>query len=271
MNDRSRVFAVGLAFTAFLAAACERTEAIEDVPQGTDVVVETNSGQLVRGRLTQLEPDDVVVANAQNTSRARVSRRDISAVQSGETLARTPEPRMITLPARTMLAVTLNTTVASNLNHAEDPVRATLASPLLADGVTIAPAGSLLTGVVTAATPSGKVKGRAALGFRFTRLRADAVTYDVNVPVHVMADATKASDAGKVGIGAAAGALIGAIAGGKKGAAVGSAVGAGGGGAVVLATAGEEVQLDAGRRLDVVLADPLTVFVPADERASGGD
>ncbi len=75
------------------------------------------------------------------------------------------------------------------------------------------------------------------------------------------AGSSKGSDAGKVGIGVAAGALVGAIAGGRKGMAIGSAVGAGGGVAAVLATGGDGIRLDAGRRFQVELAEPLTVAV----------
>lgn len=266
MNGRCRLFALGLGVSAIVTLGCDRTQAIEDLPEGADVMVETQDGQLVRGRLTQLEPDTVVVSDARTAARVQVSRPGITTVRSGEALASVPEPRMITIPARTSLDVTLDTTVASSTSQIEDPVRATLASPLVVDGFTVAPSGSLLTGIVTQATPSGKVKGRAEIGFRFDNLHVGAVTYDVNAPAHFTANATKARDAGKIGIGAAAGALIGAIAGGGKGAAVGSAVGAGGGTAVVLATEGEEIELHAGGQIQVALAEPLTVAAPGGSR-----
>ena len=90
--------------------------------------------------------------------------------------------------------------------------------------------------------------------------------YDIRTaPMRWVAQATKGQDAVKVGIGAAAGAVIGAIAGGGKGAAVGSAIGAGGGSAVVLATKGEEIRLGSATRLRVELTEPMSVMAPADE------
>ena len=117
-----------------------------------------------------------------------------------------------------------------------------------------------MTGYLTHVQESAKVKGRAELALRFTRLQTGSVTYDIDTkPLSWRAESTKKDDAIKIGAGAAAGAVIGAIAGGKKGAAIGSAVGAGGGTAVVLATDGQEIRLAAGRKLKVSLTNPLTI------------
>ena len=165
-----------------------------------------------------------------------------------------------------MLETRLDTAVASDASSVEQPIQATLTETLVADGITVAPAGSTLLGAVTAVRESGRVRGRAELALRFTRLRTDAVTYDIRTaPMRWVAEATKGEDAVKVGIGAAAGAVVGAIAGGTKGAAVGSAVGAGGGSAVVLATRGEEIRLGSGTRLQVKLTEPLSVLAPAED------
>ena len=128
------------------------------------------------------------------------------------------------------------------------------------DGTTVIPSGALLTGHVTHVDDSDKVKGRAELSFRFTRLTTGAVTYDIDTkPLYYVAESTKKDDAVKIGVGAAAGAVIGAITGGKKGAAIGSAVGAGAGTGVVLATDGKEIRLAEGRKLKVSLTNPLTI------------
>lgn len=175
-----------------------------------------------------------------------------------------PAPREITVRARTVLDVRLATTVASNLNRPEDPVRGTLASPLIVDGITVAPAGSVVGGMVTHARSSAKVKGRAELTLRFNTLRANGRTYDLDTaPLYYVAQATKGEDAAKISIGAAAGAIVGGIANGGKGAAIGSAIGGGGGTAVVLATAGKNIRLGVGRRLRVRLTQSLRMSVPS--------
>lgn len=268
MEKRYHFFTLGIVLSSVLALGCDRTQAIEDVPEGTDVVVRTEDGRLVRGRLATVDQDTVVVTGERNAAHTRIARAGIASVRSGEDVKKEPEARLITVPAHTTLELTLDTPVASNAAQVEDVIEATLTSPLVVDGITVAPDGSLLTGIVTQAKESGKVKGRAELGLRFDRLRVGTVTYDVSAPVHFMASASKAKDAGKIGIGAAAGALIGGIAGGGKGAAIGSAVGAGGGTAVVLATGGEDIQLNAGRHLQVELAESLTVAMPPDGAAA---
>lgn len=262
--ERSRpVFTIGIALSSLLALACDRAQTIEEVQAGTEVVVETRDGHLVRGQLVQVHPDAVVLTTDRSGAHARIARTAVVHVRSGEDVAKAPEPRMVTVPANTTLDLTLDTTVTSDTNRPEDPVRARLASPLVVNGVTVAPSDSLLTGVVTHVKAAGKVKGRAELDLKFDQLSIGTVTYDVNAPVHFRARATKGKDAGTIGIGAVAGALVGAVAGGGKGAAVGSAVGAGGGAAVVLVTEGEEIRLGAGRSLRVSLTDPLTIRMPA--------
>jgi hypothetical protein len=141
-------------------------------------------------------------------------------------------------------------------------VDATVRRAVVIDGVTVIPAGSAVTGYVTEAERSGKVKGRARVGVRFTALRVAGTRYDIRTaPIAREAPGTKKTDAARVGIGAGAGAVVGAIAGGKKGAAIGTAVGAAGGTGVVLATRGEEVSMGRGSTLTARLSEAVTVRV----------
>jgi hypothetical protein len=170
--------------------------------------------------------------------------------------------RAITIPAGTTLNLELASSVSSAASHVEDPVRATVARPVVIDGSTVIPAGSTVSGYVTEATRSARVKGRARLGVRFNALRVNGARYDIRTaPITREARATKKDDAKKIAIGAGAGAVVGAIAGGKKGAAIGTGVGAGGGTAAVLATRGEEVSLPRGAHVTTRLASALTVRV----------
>lgn len=173
---------------------------------------------------------------------------------------RAAAPRFITVPANTVIDVRLENAVGSELNRVEDPVRASLTAPVFVDDEKVIPIASLLLGEVTHVKESAKVKGRAELTIRFNRLKIGSETYDIRTePLRWVAKGTKKDDATKIGIGAAAGALVGAIAGGGKGAAIGTAVGAGGGTAVVLATEGEEISLGTGHRLHVELTEPVEV------------
>jgi hypothetical protein len=173
------------------------------------------------------------------------------------------EYREVTLPAGTVLPLTLETTVASNSSHVEDRVQARLRRAVVVNGRTVLPAGAPVSGVVTEARQSGRVKGRARVGMRFTSLSTHDENYRLRTASIVReAPGTKKKDAEKIGIPAGAGALIGALAGGKKGAAIGAAAGGGGGTAVVLATRGQEVRLGRGASVAARLVQPLTVRVP---------
>lgn len=256
------ILVTSTALTMMVAAACARTEAVEKIPAGTEVTVMTQDGTLVRGKIAKVEPEVVTLTGERPNATTEIARTSITEVKrvDPERPASEPVVRTITVPDNTTLDVTLNTPLASDSSRVEERVRGTVATPLVIDGTTVIPAGSTLTGHVTNVDDSGKVKGRAELAFRFTRLTAGAVTYDIDTqPFSFVADSTKKDDAVKIGAGAAAGAVIGAITGGKKGAAIGSAIGAGAGTGAVLVTEGKEIRLAEGRKLKVSLTNPLTI------------
>jgi hypothetical protein len=173
-----------------------------------------------------------------------------------------PAYREVTIPAGTALPLALTSSIASDTSAVEDAVTAELTSPITIDGRDVLPAGTRLTGVVTAVEESDRVKGRAMIAFRFTSLRHGDTRYDLETaPLSHLAPATKGEDATKIGIGTGAGAVIGGILGGKKGAAQGAAVGGGAGTGVVLATKGREVRLPPGSDVTTHLTAALTVRI----------
>jgi hypothetical protein len=246
-----------------LAAACTQAEAVEKIPAGTEVTVMTTDGTLVKGKIAKVDADVVKLDGERPNTTTEITRASIAEVKRVDAdRASSAEPivRTITIPDNTALDVTLNTPLSSETSRVEERVNATVNSAVVVDGITAIPAGSALSGQVTNVQDSGKVKGRAELAFRFTRLRAGSVTYDIDTrPLHYVAESTKKDDAVKIGVGAGAGAVIGAITGGKKGAAIGSAIGGGAGTGVVLATEGKDVSLAEGRKLKVSLTNPLTI------------
>jgi hypothetical protein len=168
----------------------------------------------------------------------------------------------VTLPAGTRLPIIMDTTVGSDISRVEQPVRAHISRAIVLDGRTVIPQGSQLNGVVTDATRSGRVKGRAHVAVRFQTLvpRGRDERYAINTgSIARSAAATKKKDALEIAGPAAGGALVGAIVGGKKGAAVGTAVGGGAGTAVVLSTRGKEVRLSRGAVITLRLREPLTL------------
>jgi len=171
--------------------------------------------------------------------------------------------REITLPAGTHLPIVLDTTVGSDISRIEQPVQAHLSRAVILQGTTVLPEGSRLTGVVTDAKQSGKVKGLAHVAVRFDTLVAghdERYRVDTSA-VGRTAPATKKKDALEIGGGAAGGALIGGLIGGKKGALIGTAAGGGAGTAVVLSTRGQEIHMARGSAMTLRLVKPLTVRV----------
>jgi hypothetical protein len=172
--------------------------------------------------------------------------------------------REITIPAGTVLPVVLDTGVSSAGSHAEEAVHAHMTKPIVLHGITVVPTGSRVSGVVTDATRSGRVKGRAHVALRFESLipaGADERYAIQTSAVGRTAAATKKKDALEIGAPAAGGALIGALVGGGKGALIGGAAGGGVGTAIVLSTRGKEVSLPKGSALTLRLTEPVTVAV----------
>jgi hypothetical protein len=166
----------------------------------------------------------------------------------------------VTIPAGTTLSVKLLSTIASNKSQVEDPVKGSIATPVTVSGITALATGTPITGTVTDAKASGRVKGRASLAFRFDRLVVNDESLRIQTAsVSLQAGADTKSDVKKGGLGAGLGAVVGGIAGGGKGAAIGAVAG---GTATVLATKGNEVEVPSGTVVSVLLQDPLTVTVP---------
>ena len=162
------------------------------------------------------------------------------------------------------MTVTLDTSVGSDTSSVEDHVSAHLSHAVTVGGEPVLPAGSRVSGVVTDAARSGKVKGVAHIAVRFNSIvpaHEDAKYRMSTSSIQMSAQATKKKDAAKIGAGAAGGALIGAIAGGGKGALIGTAIGGGAGTAVVMSTRGDEVHINKGSALTVRLSEPLTIKV----------
>jgi len=275
---------------AILAGACAKESASLEIKPGNTVSVEKKDGVVVVGRLVEVKPEHVIVDTS--TGRREIARSDISTFRADESAVSTPaqpagtalaaersespaakpasaaapapEYREVTLPAGTILPVELTSAIASDTSRVEDAVRGTLRRAVTVGGVQALPAGTAVTGVVTAAERSARVKGRARVAFRFTAIDppGDAQRMSMRTDtVSRLAEATKKQDAYKIGGGAAGGAIVGGILGGGDGAAKGAAIGGAAGTGVVLSTRGKEIRLAPGTPVSVRLAAPLTVRV----------
>jgi len=168
----------------------------------------------------------------------------------------------ITIPAGTSLPVVLDTAVSSATSRVEMPVQAHLSGPVVVGGQPVLAEGSRISGIVTDATRSAKVKGRAHVALQFESLtpRGSDERYAIETTaVGRTAPGTKKKDAVTIGAPAVGGAIVGGLLGGTKGAVIGGAAGGGAGTAVVLSTRGKEVTLAKGTRLTLRLVKPVTI------------
>lgn len=167
---------------------------------------------------------------------------------------RVPRPASITLPEGAAFSLILETAISSAKSTSGDLVVAKLAEDVRVGERVAVPAGSEIRGRVTAAAPSGHVKGRARLAFDFDTLVLEGREHSIGTrAVDITAANTHKKDAATIGIGAGAGAIIGAIVDGKKGAGIGALIGGATGTGVVLTNTGKEVELGAGTRVTVRL------------------
>lgn len=175
---------------------------------------------------------------------------------------REPDPVTATLPSGLDFEIRLEQSLSSERSQEGEVFEASLAQDLEVDDQLLAPRGSRLTGRVTHAKPSGKVKGRAELSFTLDRIYVGDERYSLNTnTLAFKAEGSQKDDAKKIGIGAAAGAVIGAIAGGGKGAAIGTAIGAGAGTGAVLLTKGDKVEFPVEQKFSFSLQQDVEMKV----------
>jgi len=146
------------------------------------------------------------------------------------------------IPAGSHATVRINSEVSSGRAHAGDPWSGTLVKDLVANGHTVAKAGSAVEGKVTYAKSSGRLHAPGQLALRLSSINGQKVSSSA---VGRKGKSHTKSNATKIGGGAGAGALIGALAGGGKGAAIGAGAGAAAGTGVAAATGKMEAVIPA--------------------------
>jgi len=176
----------------------------------------------------------------------------------------------------------MNQTLSSETSRMSDRFRATVVTPVYADGVEVVPAGSIVEGRVTSVVParSRGREGQLAVAFdslvlpdgmkvvidgSLTELQDDR-SAEVDAENEVSGRSSDDRNIAYVGGGGAGGAVLGGVIGGAKGAAIGAAIGAGAGVAGVFLTKGHEAEIRSGTEIGMVTTQPINFTVRSDRQ-----
>ena len=162
---------------------------------------------------------------------------------SGSSGVRTPARAPVTVATGTELEIRTIDALSSKTAKAGDTFTASVDDPIVVDGRPGIPKGARITGRVTNAVSSGRLKQRAELWVTLTSVEVNGKRYDLTTTTTGMKEGSKATrDIVFIGGGAGAGAAIGGAAGGGRGAAIGAAIGAAAGTAGAMATGQRDIE-----------------------------
>ena len=170
-----------------------------------------------------------------------------------------PAPeRIIEIPAGSVLRVRLDHSVGTEQHESGDAFTATLDEPVMAGSRVAIPKGTQVTGHVTGAKSSGRLRGRGYMSLTLDSFESGGRTYQLaTTSVGRATGDHKKRNTALIGGGAGLGAIVGAIAGGGKGAAIGAATGAAAGTAGAAATGKKNVIFPAETLLQFELKEPI--------------
>ena len=190
--------------------------------------------------------------------------------------ARADAPGTVVVPAGTKLPVALKHAINTKTAQPGDTIYCETNFPVVQNNRILIPAGTYVQGSITSVKRPGRVKGRAEVLMHFNTLIYPN-GYTVAIPgaldqvpgadrTHVkdkegtvQADSSKGKDAGTVAEAGATGAMIGAAASGLKGAGIGAGIGGLAGLGVTMLTRGNDVRLEQGTTVEMVLQRPLVL------------
>jgi type IV secretory pathway VirB10-like protein len=175
-----------------------------------------------------------------------------------------------TIPAGTKVPVALKHAISTKSAREGDAVYAETTFPVVDNGRILIPAGTYVQGKISEVKRAGRVKGRAEVLMHFTTLIYPS-GYTVVLPGSVenvpgaektsmkgdegtiRADSQKGEKIGTVASTAGTGAVVGGLSRGGKGALIGAGIGGAVGTAIAMLTRNNQVKLEAGTTLEMVI------------------
>lgn len=175
-----------------------------------------------------------------------------SGVATAEAAISAPEPSAVTVPTGTRLVIRTTDNVDSSRHSAGHRFRGQLEGALVVDGVTVAPRGAYVHGVLTGSSQAGRLVGSSELSMEFTDIMIDDQLFQIRTSG---LSAQTGGEAGRTLGRTARAAAVGGLIGGSSGARTGARVGAG----ASLLTSGASINVPRGTILETTLAAPFTV------------
>jgi type IV secretion system protein VirB10 len=178
------------------------------------------------------------------------------------------------IPAGTKVPVALKHAISTRSAREGDAVYAETTFPVALNDRILIPAGTYVQGTISHVERAGRIKGRAEVLMHFTTLIYPS-GYTVMLPGAVenapgvdktsmkgdegtiRADSQAGQKAGTIASTAATGTIAGAVVNGGKGALIGAAAGGAVGTVIAMLTRNNEVKLDAGTTLEMVIQRPV--------------
>ena len=203
------------------------------------------------------------LAVAQSTPAAQISAQPATAT-----------PNELTIPAGTKVPLALKHAISTKSAKEGDPVYAETTFPVVLNNRVLIPAGTYVQGKINSVKRAGRVKGRAEVLMHFTTLIYPS-GYTVLLPGSVenapgvdktsvkdqegtiQGDSQTGEKVGTVAGSAGTGAVIGGLSHGGKGAAIGAGVGGAVGSAIALLSRGNDVKLETGTTVEMVIQRPV--------------
>jgi hypothetical protein len=200
----------------------------------------------------------------------------LSTLAAGQTAAPAPSAAQssaladLAIPAGTKVPVALKHAISTKSTREGDAVYAETTFPVVANGRVLIPAGTYVQGRISHIQRAGHIKGRAEVLMHFTTLIYPS-GYTVMLPGSVEnapgVDKTSVKDEegtirgdsqtgekiGTVASTTGTGAVVGGLTRGGKGALVGAGIGGAVGTAIALLSRGNDVKLDAGTTVEMVI------------------
>jgi hypothetical protein len=218
------------------------------------------------GALAACSPSDPAAEAAVTDTGAIVTLADTT-VPAAPVATKTralPAPR--TLSSGRQFSISTTEAISSRTARAGDAFAATVVIDVVDEAGRVAiPAGSLVSGTITEvkSAPNSRTPGTLTLVVNGVTVRGKDYRMEARIDSLATERAGRpisGSDAAKVGIGAAAGAIVGqVITKDTKGTIIGAVVGAAAGAGVAMATKDSDIRLPAGTNIIITLTERLTI------------